>query len=113
MSYKYFKIDEFDCPHCGKNWIDISLIRRLDALREEYGSPITVTSGYRCEAHNKAVGGVKVSEHTRGRGADVSGKDLDKLYELCQKHFKAVGDGRAKGFVHVDLRDDKVRRWTY
>ena len=35
----------------------------LDPLREAYGKPITVTSGYRCPALNKAVGGSKTSDH--------------------------------------------------
>lgn len=45
----------------------------LDPLREAYGKPITVTSGYRCEALNKAVGGSKTSEHMKGMAADIVG----------------------------------------
>ena len=33
----------------------------LDPLREAYGKPIYVNSGYRCPALNKAVGGVTIA----------------------------------------------------
>lgn len=111
--WKHFKYDEFDCKHCGKNWTDIGLIDKLDKIREEYEKPITVTCGYRCPGHNMAVGGVRKSQHVQGKAADITGPDLDELYVLCLKHFKAVGDGRPKGFIHVDLRADRDYRWTY
>ena len=44
----------------------------LDPLRDEYGKPIYVNSGYRCEKHNKAVGGVPRSQHMLGQAADIS-----------------------------------------
>lgn len=113
MSLKYFKLDEFDCPHCGKNWTDILLIQKLDKLREELGCPINVLSGYRCSEHNRAIGGVSNSQHVYGKAADITSNDLDRLYKLCLKHFKAVGDGRDRGFIHVDLRDDREYRWVY
>ena len=43
----------------------------LDPLRERWGSPIIVTSGYRCAALNKDVGGVAGSQHTSGEAADI------------------------------------------
>jgi uncharacterized protein YcbK (DUF882 family) len=110
---KYFKLDEFKCKCCGKAPMDEKLLENLDKVREEFGKPITVTSGYRCEKRNKEIGGALKSQHILGKAADIKGDDLDKLYEICEKHFKAVGDGRPKGFVHVDTREDKVRRWNY
>ena len=109
----YFSDDDFDCVCCGKNWTDFTLIDRLDKLRAEYGAPVKIVSGYRCEEHNKAVGGVANSQHVLGKAADISAANLDKLYEIACRHFKAVGDGRSKGFIHLDLRQDKQRRWTY
>lgn len=44
----------------------------LDPLREAYGSPITVNSGYRGPALNKAVGGATKSQHMTGEAADLS-----------------------------------------
>ena len=43
----------------------------LDPLREMYGKPITVNSGYRCPKLNDAVGGAKNSQHMRGEAADI------------------------------------------
>lgn len=43
----------------------------LDPLREAWGAPIVVTSGYRCEKLNKAVGGAKKSQHLYGQAADI------------------------------------------
>ena len=43
----------------------------LDPLRKKFGRPIVVTSGYRCEKLNKAVGGAKNSQHKYGQAADI------------------------------------------
>ena len=43
----------------------------LDPLREAYGKPIVVTSGYRCEKLNRAVGGAASSQHVKGQAADI------------------------------------------
>ena len=43
----------------------------LDPLREWYGKPIVVNSGYRCPALNKAVGGATTSQHMSGQAADI------------------------------------------
>ncbi len=44
----------------------------LDPLRETYGRPIYVNSGYRCPALNRAVGGVPSSQHLTGEAADIT-----------------------------------------
>ena len=43
----------------------------LEPLREHFGIPIKVTSGYRCPDLNAAVGGVHTSQHVRGEAADI------------------------------------------
>jgi uncharacterized protein YcbK (DUF882 family) len=58
----------------------------LDPLREAWGRPITVSSGYRSPNLNVAVGGVKNSQHVQGQAADlvVGGKaDNYKLFQLA------------------------------
>lgn len=62
----------------------------LDPLRELYGKPIIVTSGYRCPKLNKAVGGATNSQHTKGEAADIRSvsdkySDNKKLFELIKK----------------------------
>ena len=75
---KNFRIKEFVC-HCGcemppeaRQNIEALVANVLDPVREAYGKPIYVNSGYRCEKHNKAVGGVPKSQHMLGQAADIS-----------------------------------------
>jgi hypothetical protein len=48
----------------------------LDPIREKWQSPIYITSGYRCPALNRKVGGVENSYHTRGMAADITAKSV-------------------------------------
>lgn len=60
----------------------------LDPLREAYGRPIYVNSGYRCPALNRAVGGVAHSQHLTGEAADITGGNCQenrRLYELLRQ----------------------------
>ena len=62
----------------------------LDPLREAWGQPIIIGSGYRCEALNKAVGGAAHSQHKLGQAADIHTKsdsieDNKKLFELIKQ----------------------------
>lgn len=43
----------------------------LQPLRDAWGAPLAINSGYRCPTVNKAVGGVPTSQHTKGEAADV------------------------------------------
>ena len=56
----------------------------LDPLRELYGEPIIVQSGYRCPTLNALVGGVPDSAHVDGLAADISsvGNDRTKNQSL-------------------------------
>lgn len=123
---KYFKWAEFACPCCQKTIIDTELLTLLDQIREDFGDPIKVTSGYRCPDHNKKVGGVPNSTHQKGQGADIAPlnndvDDLDRLLKSCQKLSWNIGNGINKGFLHVDIRSPKLnekgvkikREWYY
>lgn len=46
-------------------------IHVLEPLREHFNCPITISSGYRCQALNTAVGGVATSQHMTGEAADI------------------------------------------
>lgn len=59
----------------------------LDPLRETYGKPINVSSGFRSYHLNKAVGGAANSQHTLGQAADIyctNKQDNKKLFDLIQ-----------------------------
>ena len=62
----------------------------LDPLREAWGEPLIVTSGYRCPKLNKAVGGSATSQHVKGQAADIrtlkdTPEENKRLFELVQK----------------------------
>lgn len=54
----------------------------LDPIRERWGAPIIVNSGFRCPAVNKAVMGALNSQHMRGQAADIRPKDKTKIVEF-------------------------------
>ena len=54
-----------------KKNIELLVEKILDPLREKFGKPIIVTSGYRCKELNKAVGGAAKSQHMSGEAADI------------------------------------------
>ena len=121
----HFNSKEFECPCSSCNldtqYISEDLVTKLEEVRIEYGSGIIINSGYRCPLHNKAVGGKENSSHMNGLAADPSPvrktlDDLDNLYDICYYKFDNVGDGRNRGFIHVDVREKKAtgkRHWIY
>ena len=90
----------------------------LDPLREAYGKPIIITSGYRCDALNKAVGGVPTSEHRLGMAADIVGtpntkaenKRLFNLIQSLDLPFNQLIDEKNFSWVHVSYREGDNRK---
>lgn len=92
----------------------------LDPLREAWGGPLTVTSGYRCPALNKAVGGSETSAHTAGWAADLVPGDprwsVEELVDFAVEWITTNGlpydqliDERSGGsrWLHVGIRNLK------
>lgn len=128
MESKYFKISEFECKgrdgcHLPENCPPSELLEVLTEIREHYNAPLIITSGYRCEHHNKEVGGAAHSQHLKGDAVDfivkgVRTKDVynyitlqygDRPYGLAFKHNENNPYG---GFIHLDTRGKKTR-WEY
>ena len=84
----------------------------LDPLREEWGAPIIVTSGYRSVKLNTAVGGARGSQHTYGQAADIRTvsdrpEDNRKLRDLLIKlnlPFDQLIDEYNCDWIHVSYR---------
>jgi zinc D-Ala-D-Ala carboxypeptidase len=87
-------------------------LRKLDNAREIAGVPFSISSGYRCESHNQAVGSTSTN-HLRGLAADircVSGQDrLEVLRGLLSAGFRRIGVYRT--FVHVDTNEGPEALW--
>lgn len=117
-----FKVRELRCRDGSDTvMVDETLTVVLQCIRDHFGKPVVITSGYRTAAHNAAVGGTKSSQHLLGRAADiqvagVSVEDVAAYAESLLPGWGGVGRypvkaGRAKGWVHVDTRAKKSR-WT-
>jgi uncharacterized protein YcbK (DUF882 family) len=62
----HFTREELECRHCGAMEFTELALDRLEALREEFGKPMVVSSGFRCPAHNREVGRTGLcGPHTR------------------------------------------------
>ena len=82
----------------------------LDPLREMYGGPIRVNSGYRSPIVNKRVGGVATSHHVMGTCADItagSSKENEILFNLIKNNFKfrQLIDELNYKWIHVEYLD--------
>jgi len=85
----------------------------LQAVRTGLGRPMVVTSGFRCPAHNAAVGGAPGSLHLVGRAADIA-TSANLAHELVRvASSKMAGLGIAATFIHLDNRDGLPVLWTY
>lgn len=97
----------------------------LQPLRDAWGGPLSINSGYRCQELNKAVGGVETSQHTKGQAADVGCSDPFAMARLAIKmkldfdqmiiypsfvHFsyKREGDNRGEVLYSAKYRGPKL-----
>jgi GH24 family phage-related lysozyme (muramidase) len=86
----------------------IKICKEFDAIRKSWDGPLGVTSGYRPEPINRQVGGVPGSYHTKGMALDIYpiGESLENFHRwLIQRWSGGYGDGRPKGFIHIDTRN--------
>lgn len=90
----------------------------LEPARLAFGAPIYITSGYRCPALNKAVGGKPTSQHLRGEAADLQVRGIDnlrKLYRLIKDHGvfdQLLYESNKAGvrWIHVSYKQGGNRR---
>ena len=132
---KYFKIEEFTRSATART-LGISnipspnalanlktLVRCvLDPVREAWGSPIIVSSGYRSEALNARVGGAEHSYHLRGMAADIYAKNgyTERLYQLIEHLFcqRKIGitecyyDAK-HGYIHIAHNCEEFNEWPF
>lgn len=128
---KYFTIDEFTRSEAAKKLkidntptedaienLNALVDNLLDPLRELYGKPIFVNSGYRSKKLNMLIGGVSNSQHMTGEAADIEGfdrsvKENKKLFELIKNSglpFDQLINESNYSWVHVSYSRKKNRR---
>ena len=93
----------------------------LQPIRDAWKAPLIVTSGFRCEKLNNAVGGAKNSQHKFGEAADFKAtkpQDNGKLYRLIQSMVNSgkitcgqciweYGNAKNPQWVHISLPNAK------
>ena len=87
----------------------------LDPLREKYGKPIRVSSGYRSVILNRSVNGATSSQHRQGEAADITTGSKDenrKLFEIIKNEllFDQLIDEKNFSWVHVSFREGRNRK---
>lgn len=94
----------------------------LQPIREKYGKPIIVSSGFRCDKLNKAVGGSKTSEHRYGMAADFhslsdtlsDNKELWDLIRTMNLNFGQLiyeyGSDYGPDWIHISYNEKNNRK---
>ena len=103
----HFSSAELACKCCGVYVENKELLFRLEMLRAKLGKPIIITSGYRCPRHNKEVGGVANSQHTKGTAVDIkvagyTPAQVAQLAKQCGFTWTKV----YSAWTHIDIRED-------
>lgn len=93
-----------NCGCGGKILIDPYSMDCLQFFRKIVGVPVYSNSSYRCEIHNRNVGGAKNSQHRLGKAFDIritarlSRETIHKAAKAAG--FKGIGD--YQNFCHID-----------
>lgn len=119
----YFTIDEMcktstgisNIPDDGVKENLVALITNvLDPVRQKYGKPIKVNSGYRSKQVNAAVKGASSSQHVSGEAADISAgspAENKKLFEIISTmNFDQCINEFNYSWVHVSFSRKKNRK---
>ena len=106
-----FKSTEFDCHGfgcCSETTVDLELVDILQEIRNHFGKAVTINSGFRCKAHNKAVGGASKSKHLSGCAADICVSEVapSEVAKFAES-IGVKGIGLYADFVHIDTREVK------
>jgi len=109
-----FRVREFICPCCGKEGIKDDVVFHLQMAHDllPVHRVMIITSGYRCEEHNKEVGGVEDSAHKKGLAVDIKCEDSSYRFllipALIKVGFKRIGI--YSSFIHCDLDETKDQK---
>ena len=96
---------------------DFELIRKMVSKYRNEDTPLTITSGCRCEEHNKAIGGAVQSRHLVCDALDIACPDMpyEAFYNICEAvigNTGGIGRFNSETAIHIDTRGNKAR-WVY
>lgn len=104
-----YGIDNTPSPEVISHLEELGVL--LDRIRSNWGSPIRVTSGYRCPELNKKVGGVKNSAHLYGYAADIQPLHPSDFGAFCESVKRSV---RGIPFDQVIIeQNSRGSRWVH
>ena len=107
----YFTEKEMRCKGTDECEMDEKFMEKLECLRECYDRPMIITSGYRSQAHNSAIGGSPNSAHVQGRAVDVAvaGSDAYDLIKLAIEHgFTGIGVAQRGAYNKNRLSPERI-----
>ena len=120
---KYFTRNEFECSHTHTCEMNQDFIDKLNKLREEFGKPLIINSGYRSPEHPIEYVKQSPGAHASGKACDISVSRADalKLLELALKlGFTGYGLNQkgSSRYIHLDTLEISKERpspsiWTY
>lgn len=91
-------IEQFNPPETVIDSLVVLCKKLLEPIRQLYGAPITISSGYRCPRLNKAVGGASNSQHMTGEAADIDFGTREENLKL----FQLIQEWQQRGFIEFD-----------
>jgi len=93
--------------------LERDLVLGMQSLREYYGAPISIVSGFRDSYWNTLIGGARSSQHMLGKAADFRVHGPMPTETVCARWFNGIGRHSLSGRVsHVDTRPHYAR-WFY
>lgn len=125
---KYFSLKEMTAtsqklPNIPETWEEFSNLHDtahlLDGLREMFGKPIRITSGYRSAAVNAAVGGSKTSAHRKGMAVDIqpwknTKKNMRELASICRQLVTSLSTTIDQVIIYTsDGKDTEDIKWIH
>jgi len=92
-----------------KYWDNMVKVCKLaQEIRQHFGKPVKINSGYRCKAYNKAISGAAVSQHMFGKALDIriNGVPPAKIAAWMDATYPhKYGRGLYHSFAHIDVRE--------
>jgi hypothetical protein len=112
---QYILNEEYACPDCHEFPPDLDLMQpdepfdklfeSFALIRERWGAPINITSGYRCPRYNNFIGGTALSAHQFGLALDIKVEphNIEQLYKVVKEVAPELRIGKYSYHLHIDV----------